>query len=274
VSHPPGRWSGWLGPLTLPRRLTAPLLASALRLADALPAWPAWVMLGGLAGILPVVVACVVGWPCDRVLSVVLLAPLLLAAVARDRQWCGLLLLASGFVLHSAAVIFLAARDLPGVSLLAPDGEAYWRQSRDWITTGVSQEYDLAWWLPAHVQLLGGVVLFSYTSLGFLPLWRGLYEVDLMNVYLGQLVAHSDAPGVALLLGWHPWSVCRGVGYLFLIYEVTSLSLARLTGEMLSSPARRRRRWLLGLGFLLLDGLLKYLTLESVRAVLAQHLAS
>ena len=73
-------------------------------------------------------------------------------------------------------------------------------------------------------------------------------------------------------LGWHPWSLCRGLGYLFLTYEIASLSLARLTGVSLSPWQRRLGRWLIGLTFLMLDGLLKYLCLDPVRQILAGHL--
>jgi hypothetical protein len=136
----------------------------------------------------------------------------------------------------------------------------------------VSKEYELSWWLPAQGQLLAGVGVFSYTSLGFIPFWRGLYEVDLMNAYVSQLLPRSRDPWTTLVLGWHPWSQCRGVGYLFLTFEIASLSLARLAGVRLSTLSRRLRRWLAGLGFLLLDVVLKLLLLEPVRQALAANL--
>src|SRR5262249_10273726 len=135
-----------------------------------------------------------------------------------------------------------------------------------------SREYDPGWWLPAHVQLLAGMVLFCYTSLGLIPLWQGLYEVDLMNFYVGRLIAHSHAPGLALAVGWPPWSLGRGVGYLFLTYEVTAWSFTGLTGAPPSRPSGRRWRWGLGLAFLGLDVLLKAFFLEDVRRLLAGNL--
>jgi hypothetical protein len=126
--------------------------------------------------------------------------------------------------------------------------------------------------LPAHVQLLGGVVLFAYTSLGLVPFWEGFYQVDLMNGYVSQLVLHSHNPWTALGLGWHPWSICRGIGFCVITFEMCSISLGRLTGAPLSTCSRRRARWLAGLGFLLLDTALKYILLEPVRMVLAANL--
>jgi hypothetical protein len=76
------------------------------------------------------------------------------------------------------------------------------------------------------------------------------------------------------MLGWHPWSVCRGIGYLVLTYEIASLSLSRLSGTPLASLQARQWRWGLGLGFLVLDGIIKYTLLEAVRRVLAECLGS
>jgi hypothetical protein len=117
------------------------------------------------------------------------------------------------------------------------------------------------------------MALFTYTSLGFIPLWQGFYEVDLMNFYVGQLLAHSSSPWSALILGWHPWSLCRAAGYFFLTFEVTSVSFERLTGRQMSTPGSRRLRWAAGISFLLLDGATKYLLLDAVRKSLAENLA-
>lgn len=115
------------------------------------------------------------------------------------------------------------------------------------------------------------MVVWCYLSLGFVPLAQGLYELDLMNVYVGRLLGSSE-PGPGLLFAWHPWSLCRGIGFLFLTFELTSLSFARLTGVQLSRSQRRWFRWQLGLGFLCLDGVIKYFCLEPVRRILAAHL--
>jgi hypothetical protein len=66
--------------------------------------------------------------------------------------------------------------------------------------------------------------------------------------------------------------VCRAAGYLVLTFEVISLSLSRLAGAPLSTARARRWRWCIGLGFLALDGAVKFLCLEPVRQVLAANL--
>jgi hypothetical protein len=264
--------SGWLGPWGLPDAVGRRLLHSAQHLGERLQSWPWWLALGLVLGTVPLLLDFWLGFSSHRLVTGLLVTPLLLAAVARDWQGRGIVLLLVTFAAHNVLTILLAAFYPNGLAPVCPDGAAYWEESRTWILTGESQKYDLGWWLPAHFQWLGVMVVFTYTSLGLVPVWRGLYEVDLMNFYVGRLLAHSDAPAVILALGWHPWSLCRGVGYLFLTYEIASLSLARLTSVSLSSWRRRLGRWLIGLTFLMLDGLLKYLCLEPVRQVLAGHL--
>ncbi|MGE3806611.1 MAG: hypothetical protein AB7K24_18240 [Gemmataceae bacterium] len=201
-----------------------------------------------------------------------MLAPLFIAAVARNSMARGLGVVAAAFLGHSLSMILLAAFAPAYIVDSFPPGFQYWEQSRSWIVTGFSPEYDLSWWLPAHVQLLAGVAVFTYTSLGLLTFWQGLYEVDLMNVYVGHLLAHSHTPWLALACGWHPWSVCRGIGYLVLTFEIASLSLSRLTGVPLATREERGWRWLIGLSFLVADGLIKYFFLDSVRQTLAGNL--
>jgi hypothetical protein len=247
-------------------------LRAAYALGDRLGFGPAWCAAGALAGALPLVLGYLVGRPEPGMATAWLLTPLLAAAVARDWFGRGFGLITTAFLAHNAVAIALVAADPAGMAPVLVDGAGYWEKSRAWIETGVCPEYDVSWWLPAHAQLLVLMVLHTYLSLGLVTFWQGLHEVDLMNYYVGALAAHSKNPWLAIVLGWHPWSVCRGIGYLFLTYEVASFSLARLTATSLSPPRRRAARWALGLGFLVLDGLIKYHCLEPVRRQLAGNL--
>jgi hypothetical protein len=262
----------WIWPWRPPASIADRTLRFAQGLADRVGPWPSWIALGAAVGVIPLLMGYAIHRPEPSALTAWLLAPLLAAAVARDTFWRGLGLLGSAFFAHNVVAVALVATDPAGMAPVLTDGMAYWEKSRAWIETGVCPEYDLSWWIPAHMQLLVLMVAHTYLSLGLATFWQGLHEVDLMNYYVGELVAHSRSPWLAVLLGWHPWSVCRGVGYLFLTYEVASLSLSRLTGTQLSTPQRRATRWALGLGFLVLDGMIKYFCLEPVRRQLAWNL--
>jgi hypothetical protein len=127
-----------------------------------------------------------------------------------------------------------------------------------WISSGHDPEYDPSNWLFAHAQLLWGIGVFAFVSLGFIPFLQGFYEVDLMNFYVGRLLVGSQSQTAAVLEGWHAWSMLRGVAYTFLVYEIVSLSLERLRGRRLSTAKRRRWRWAGGLLFFALDCMVKY----------------
>ena len=229
--------SCWLGPVGLPRRWTNSWLEGFRALSDWLGRGGHWCAVGLAIGLGPVAVEYFSGWTVSRTLTALLGVPLLLAAVSRDRLHPALTALCLAVLGHSAAFMTLAARDPEGMAQLFPPGIGYWEETRHWIETGESKVYDVGAWVPFHVQLAVVMVLWCYLSLGFVPLLQGLYELDLMNVYVGRLLASSE-PGPGLLLAWHPWSLCRGVGFLFLTYELTSLSFARLTGEHLRTRPR------------------------------------
>ena len=271
-SPPRLRRQAWIWPLAVPRRVARRALDWGHRLADVAARRRTWIAWAATAGLAPILVCYGLGLPAQHLLAAALLAPLLLAAVARDNLRLGIGVLAVAFVAHNAATIALAAYDPAGMAEIFPAGADYWERSRHWILTGEKPEYDVRWWLPEHGRLLCGVGVFTYTSLGFLTLWQGFYEVDLMNYYVGQLVVHSRSPWQALLLGWHPWSACRGLGYLLITFEVASLSFSRLTGARLSTAARRGKRWAAGLALLGLDVGIKYCCTDLVRAALYENL--
>jgi hypothetical protein len=261
----------WLWPLRLPHGPGVAVLRWADRCAGRIgPGWR-WPLAGLGIGAVPLMFDCVTGWPTSRFVTALLLTPLLAAAVARDRQACGLAGVGAAFVAHSLLAILLVGVAPGRMAAVLPGGPGYWDESRAWLVTGESPEYDPAVWVPAHMMIFAAAVALTYLSLGFTTFWQGFYEVDLMNYYVGRLAAESHDPLLALLAGWHPWSVCRGAGYLFLTFEVASWSLQRLSGVPLSTAARRRR-WLIGTALLLLDAGLKAALLEPVRATLATNL--
>lgn len=242
------------------------------RWSDRVAPWPIWLTLAVLAGALPMIAAYATGQWSWRLATAAVASLILILAIVRDDMARGLSGVGLAILTHCGLAIGLAATDPDLADRLMPGGRDYWIQSRDWIVTGYNPEYELSTWLPAHAQLALAASALSYASLGFLTLCHGLHEVDLMNYYVGQLIAHADRPGPALVLGWHPWSVCRGLGYLFLTFEIVSISLQRLLGTCLSTRRRRLIRWTIGLGFMGLDAIIKLTLMEPTRAWLAECL--
>lgn len=266
------RRRAWLWPYIPGRSVRRHAWRWACTIGDQLAGWKGRACAGLAAGAVPLGVCYALGWPLGAFGSALLLAPMLVGCAARDWQGRGIGLLVMAFAVHNGLAIALVAHDPEGMAVVLPDGADYWRQSHRWIVTGKSREYDVRWWLPAHVQIVGVMAAFTYISLGFTTLWHGFHEVDLMNFYVGQLVRHSDSAWMAVALGWHPWSLCRGVGFLFLTFEIVNWSFGRLSGTTTSTPHRRRWRWALGILFFLLDAILKYTLLDVVRGGLAANL--
>lgn len=189
----------------------------------------------------------------------------MLAAVRAQRPVVAVLGVGIAFAAHSLLAIVLAAKWPDVAARLMPDGPGYWQAQQQWIASGQDPEYEPGHWLPHHGQLLLGMLLLGFVSLGLLPLVQGVYEVDLMNYYVGNLLAAADEPVRAALFGWHPWSICRGVCFAFVVHEVASLALQWLTGRPLASARGRRWRLLLVFVFFAADCGLKYCMIGVVR---------
>lgn len=220
-------------------------LAGAARPVLTARGWPAVAV---LAGTVPLAAGHLAGSPLHQPATAVLLAPLFWACVCEDRL--GKAVAVTGLVLgaHSALAILLAARDPAGAAAILPGAADYWDQTRHWVRTGEDPEYQWATWLPRHLVLFAAAVGCGLATLGLVAFVRGVEQVDLMNFYVGRMAAQSDSPALAVLCGWHPWSVLRGLAYTVLVFEATSWVLSRVTGRPLSTPRRRAARWALGTG--------------------------
>lgn len=263
----------WVWPLRVPVRLSWRLLRNADR-SSRLFEHSGWPVLCLIIGALPAWISFLVGVRFANELTAVLALPVILGAVRRDltgRGWSALALIVAG---HCGVNITLAAYWPEQLSVVLPQGLRYWQESREWIETGINPEYELRSWVPAHLQLAAGLLPLAYLSWGLIPVAAGFEQCDMMNFYVGRLIAESSNPWLAGGLGWHPWSLCRGIGSVFLILEMASWSVERFTGERLSSTARRRKRWVLGVTFLVVDALMKATLTEHVRQILAAGLQS
>jgi hypothetical protein len=267
----------WLGPIGLSKRDADRLYARLNRGADQLPSPAHWMAAGVFVGTVPFAVLALLqsavpfgtllraAWTVPTALG---LAALLVLGSASGRVGSACFALGAGLFAHCALAIGLTAAEPAWTAQMLADGPAYWDKTLAWVRTGESPEYELSWWVPAHLQLVVVTVVLSYVSLGITTLHEGLYEIGLMNHYVGNLVREADDPLTALLVGWHPWSVARGIGFLAITVEVVDASLSRLLGRALSTRRQRVLRWGVGLSFVALDALLKLAFLEAVRTAI------
>ncbi|HUQ32247.1 MAG TPA: hypothetical protein VM095_09005 [Pyrinomonadaceae bacterium] len=253
----------WIWPLRLPvsaRRATYNFAGLAQPFCEG----SRWIPAAISAGTLPFLISYATGAPGHQAVSALLLMMLCLPCARADDWVKGVSLIALTYVAHCAVVIAFAYWDPRGAAIVLPGAESYWQKQIHWIQTGADPEYKLSAWVPAHLTLLGAAFIFSYTSLGGILFYEGFFEVDLMNFYNAKLMSESSNHALSLALGWHIWSWLRGLGYLFLAFEIISFSLRRMTG-MSQAGRLRLTRLGVGLAFLLADGLVKVILLEPVR---------
>jgi hypothetical protein len=198
--HKAGSGPYWIWPLRLAaadrRRIDRWCQA-----ASALTAGSRWIAAAAVAGVLPLLLAYAFGWSGHRMVSAVLLFPAYVSLVRQDRQRAGFATVLICFVLHSATAITLTLLDPVGAADLLTGGAAYWEKNFHWIRTGLDPEYQVVNWLPAHARQLLGMSVYAFTSFGLIPLDQGLYEIDLMNFYVGRLLRVSRHAWVAVLAG-------------------------------------------------------------------------
>lgn len=249
-------------------RFGAGLLQLGQRVAEAQRGWR-WLPLALAAGILPLLLCWPLGSGAHQTLSGLALTVLVWGALASGRARVGIATILLAYGSHSLVAIAMAATTpVEQLAGLFPDGPAYWAKQEAWIRSGHDPEYELASWLPVHFQLLGACFVLAPLTLGLAIFARGFYEVDLMNVYVGNLLRESGGAWGALLVGWHPWSICRGLCYVLLTYALVGRVGEWLTGR--NPPPGRARTWhvALALGFFAADCVIKSSSTEAVRSVL------
>lgn len=231
-----------------------------------------WIPTSISVGSVPFLVSFAFGVAGHQLVSGVLLVAICLTSVRADRALVGMAMIGIAFLSHSSVVIAAAVSFPDQAAAVLPDAKEYWELQIQWIETGQNHEYDLWQWVPAHFMIFGGTTIFTLSSFGAMTFFQGFYQVDLMNYYNAQLITASVNQPIAMATGWHIWSLLRGIGYLFLTFELISFAYQLWTREIVSTWLARRRRWLVGLSFLLADGVVKATMLEIVRLQLFSNL--
>jgi hypothetical protein len=138
-------------------------------------------------------------------------------------------------------------------------GIPYREEMFAWLHTGVGAEGDPRQFLPQHAAHLGLFVIASLASGGLLGLLMGSVLMGYMSFYVGSVALASGRPLLGAVVGWHPWSVLRVIGFV-------------ACGVALSLPLRQRRLravdlrlLLVGLALVVVDAVVKALLAETWR---------
>ncbi len=259
-----------------PRPLSRPLLAALLALGAA--ASTAVGFLAGQAWLLPLLGAAV-PYP-------VFLHRVRRGAFAAAVGWVLLWTLFQSLAMGSAVTLFpeRAAR-------VVHRGQPYAEEMVHWVQTGEGPEGSPRLYLPIHVRHYLGFCVLSVLTAGAGSLVLGTWLLNYMNYYVAVLTALSADRWTAALLGWPVWAEIRVVGFV-----VTGAALAAL-GLILYRRLLRRggtrpgvrgagngadrealrfpvRVFLLGLGLVVLDAVLKAVLAPVWQPILLRALGS
>jgi hypothetical protein len=111
--------------------------------------------------------------------------------------------------------------------------EPYRREMFGWVETGFGKETSPARFVPEHLLHLGGFVVLTALSGGYLGLALGAALVGYMSYFVGSFAASASAPVAGALVAWVPWSVIRVLSFVAL-------------GVVLARPVLVRRAWPFG----------------------------
>lgn len=263
----------WLWPFRIPVRIATRVGRSIERLQP-LTSGRRYILFALLTGGLPLLASFAAGVAFHQWVSTLLFFPLFVSLVYSGRFGAAMWSVLCCYGAHSALALYLSYHYPTEAAAVLTGGLEYWNKNIYWIQTGIDPEYNPANWMPAQLLHLVSISFFSYTSLGLIPFFHGFYEVDVMNFYVGRLMAQSESKAVALLFGWHCWSVCRGIAYAIIIFFVATLSVERFFNLQLISYLQKKRILIFGLLFCLMDFILKFFMLDLVRNTLFANLVN
>lgn len=96
------------------------------------------------------------------------------------------------------------------------NAEPYRSEMFRWIESGVGKENEPARFVTEHLAHLGGFVVLSLASGGYLGLVLGAALLAYMNYFVGAFALSAQAPIAGAVVAWVPWAVLRVVAFVAL----------------------------------------------------------
>ena len=109
-------------------------------------------------------------------------------------------------------------------------GDAYRAEMFTWVMTGRGAESTPSQFIPQQAGHAALFVALALGTAGALAMPMGAVLMNYMGTYVGSLAAASRRPGIAILLGWHPWAVIRIVSFVGLGVALSAPVLSRAFG--------------------------------------------
>jgi hypothetical protein len=174
------------------------------------------------------------------VLQVAAAYPVMYGLLARGRRgraivamlWWALLL---GVTMVTACVW---APDAGARNIL--NGTEYRQEMFDWIRTGQGAEGSPALFIPQHLLHLAVFLALSLTSASLLSLLMGAVLMNYMSFYVAALILAAGDTPVAILMGWHPWSIIRVAAFVLLGVVLGEPLVCRISGRPYEFAGVRR----------------------------------
>ncbi len=110
-------------------------------------------------------------------------------------------------------------------------GEQYQTEMFEWVRTGVGKESTPSQFLPEHLWHFAVFAMLAVATGGLLALAVGSLLMGYMSYYVGMLMVESTNGMIALLLGWHVWSVLRVIAYILAAMVLAHLFFAKVRKE-------------------------------------------
>jgi len=109
-------------------------------------------------------------------------------------------------------------------------GDAYRAEMFTWVMTGHGAESTPSQFIPQQAGHAALFIVLALGTAGALAMPMGAVLMNYMGTYVGSLAAASRHPGVAMLLGWHPWAVIRVLSFVGLGVVLSAPLLSRAVG--------------------------------------------
>lgn len=135
-------------------------------------------------------------------------------------------------------------------------GTEYVQEMFHWIRTGIGPEGTPSLFIPQHLLHLGIFIVLSLCTASLLSLLMGAALMNFMSFYVGSLIVASRNPGVAMLMGWHPWSILRIAAFVVLGVILAEPLICRISKRPYESSGVRKYVWF-ALALLLGDFVMK-----------------